>query len=232
MTTNTFGAQVPPRITAVSYSRMKTWAQCPAKANYKFVQKLKEPDSMYAARGTELHKMCEDYLNAGCEGQVPPALDKVGLLLVQLYDELESFDTELQISFDADWQVVDWFSPATKMRVVYDVLGKTSSTVGLVVDHKSGRVYDDHHEQLELYALTALIKDEELEEVDAYALYIDQGHISPRITVTRDDMDIIREKWEAKMETVMSDTVFAPSPNRSCRWCHFRRSNGGPCDHG
>jgi hypothetical protein len=43
-----------------------------------------------------------------------------------------------------------------------------------------------------------------------------------------------REKAEKDGDVYLSrnlenDDIFAPKPSYGCRWCHFRKSNGGPC---
>ena len=36
--------------------------------------------------------------------------------------------------------------------------------------------------------------------------------------------------WFAKASSaLLTDTLFAPRPGPYCRWCHFRKENGGPC---
>ena len=229
--TKTFGEMIPARISALSYSRIKTCQQCMFKAKCKFIDKLKEPDSPYAARGTKLHEFCATYLKTG--EHVPPALSKVGLLLHNLREECDELDTELQVAVDKDWKQVSWFGPTVFMRVIWDVRGrKDNGTTSIIVDHKSGKVYDDHPEQLELYALVDLCIDSSLDMAEGSCIYIDQGFRSPVITVTRDQIPELKEKWEGIASKIMSDTIFAPTPHRFCKWCHYRRSNGGPCDHG
>jgi len=32
-----------------------------------------------------------------------------------------------------------------------------------------------------------------------------------------------------KVMKIENDDIFAPNPSYACRWCHFRKNNGGPC---
>jgi RecB family exonuclease len=52
----------PKKITSWSFTRYNTYSQCPAKAKFKFIDKLKEPDSPQMQRGTDIHKLAENYV--------------------------------------------------------------------------------------------------------------------------------------------------------------------------
>ena len=64
-----FASKIVRKITSWSFSRWNVYEECPAKAKYKFIDKLKEPGSAAMDRGTALHKQCEDFLKKG--GRVP-----------------------------------------------------------------------------------------------------------------------------------------------------------------
>ena len=52
----------PKMITSWSFSRYSDYQQCPAKAKYKHVLRMKEPPNDAMARGTAIHTMAEDYI--------------------------------------------------------------------------------------------------------------------------------------------------------------------------
>jgi CRISPR/Cas system-associated exonuclease Cas4 (RecB family) len=107
----------------------------------------------------------------------------------------------------------------------------------VVTDWKTGKfraeINDDYIEQLELYALAALRLHPHLKEVRPRLVYIDVGLIFPAvdnpIVFTQADVPKLKKLWEKRTKPMMSDTTFAPRPNDKCKWCHFRKSSGGPC---
>jgi hypothetical protein len=47
-------------ITQWSYSRLKVFESCPKKAEYAFIQRIKEPGNKAMDRGKDIHKMRAD----------------------------------------------------------------------------------------------------------------------------------------------------------------------------
>lgn len=219
---------VAPRIMAWSYSRLKTWEQCPLKAKLKFVQRLKEPDSIYADRGTEIHKHADAFI----AGETPKdTLSKV----VKFYEPFlaataddKMVRTELQQGLTKDWKFTDWFGPTTWLRVIYDIHMKKGARVD-IRDTKTGKIYEDEHEdQRDLYA-TSAFADETVEEVHVGMIYVDQGTQSKLKVMTRTQFRERRAYWDDRAAPMLADDIFAPRPNDKCKWCHFRKTNGGPC---
>lgn len=214
-----------PKITAWSYSRLKAWETCPKQAYFKFIMKLKEPDSVYAARGTELHEMAEKYTK-GELADAPPPLQGT----IQWIDEFRHPDSlpEQQLSFDRGWKKVDWFSFKTYCRVIFDAF-LVQGPIAKVADYKSGKVYkEDHMDQMRLYALAAFKLNPEVEKVEAQVIYFDQDQ-RMKLEFTRDKEAKLQTYWEDRANKMLSDDIFPATPNPKCKWCHFRKSNGGPC---
>lgn len=215
---------VKPTIRAWSYSRMKTWEECPAKAKFKFIDRLQEPDSPYAARGTEIHSIIESYIKGELMG-VPPQIADV----IEYIDELRHADTqtEMQVSFNDKWEPVDWFSIHTYCRVIFDAARKDGDSV-IVVDHKTGKKYDEHTDQLRLYALAAFKLWPDTKKVYAQIIYVDHGE-RLRMEFDKSVEGQLQEYWDERAGKLRADDIFSPRPNSKCKWCHFRKSNGGPC---
>lgn len=212
-----------PMITAWSYSRLSSWEACPAKAKYKFLDKLPEPDSPAAARGGAIHTLAEKYIK-GEITELPPELVQVEEYL----EGLKGGDAELQLAFTKDWEPCSWFGPQVYCRVVFDVV-KRDGAKGTVVDHKTGKQrQEEHTDQLRLYALTAFLQWPELDEIEAQILYIDHGE-RLRMTFHRASIDELKTYWDNRAGKMMADTIFSPKPNPGCRWCAFSKSKGGPC---
>ena len=214
---------VKPTIQAWSYSRLSTWEECPAKAKYKFVNKLPEPDSPYAARGSDIHKMAEEYIT-GKVPELPVPLKEVGTYI----EELKGGHAELQLAFAVDWKPTSWFGPQVYCRVIFDAAVVTPPVV-VVADHKTGKKREEEHtDQLRLYGLAAMKQWPEATRVDAQVIYVDHGE-RLRMTFSKSVERELQEYWDERAGKMRADDIFPARPNPKCRWCHFRKSNGGPC---
>lgn len=224
------------RIIALSHSRIETHIDCPRKAKYKFIMRMKEPGSIAMDRGSEIHQQLDDYISRRIDEV--PVLKKAPKVeaFVNVLRNIPECMTEKQYAFDQNWQLVEWFSPDVYFRVVYDVvLYEPEQKTVLLVDHKTGKYYAKHQDQMREYAFCAFCIWPDVEEVSVRFLYLDldkvqHGHCEP---FRRDkDFDTLKGCVEARCARVRNDTVFPTRPGPKCNWCHFRRSNGGPCDHG
>jgi putative RecB family exonuclease len=212
-----------PMISAWSYSRLSTWEACPAKAKYKYLDKLPELDSIAASRGGAIHKLAEQWLKGEVE-DLPVELEKIEDFMGGLVGGL----AELQLAFDKDWKTCEWFGPQVYCRVVFDVI-KIDGSVGVVVDYKTGKQrHDEHTDQLRLYALAAFQQWPELEMLEAQILYIDHGN-KLAMKFMRSSLPTLKGYWDTRAGKMLADELFSPKPNPGCRWCPFSKSKGGPC---
>lgn len=235
----------PTKITSWSFSRYSTYKQCPFKAKLKFLEKLAEPGSPAMARGDAIHKEADAYVK-GLGRTVPKTLSAFtnefkGLRAAKKKDDA-SVIVEDTWAFRRDWSETTWNDwNGCWLRVKLDVAKIEKDTVE-VIDHKTGKFspqYNlaDYMEQLELYALAALTKFKDkigdAIRVKPKLWFIDQKIVHPeepdaRI-YTAEDREPLRKTWEARVKPMLSDTKFAPKPSNMCRFCHFRKENGGPC---
>ena len=211
-------------ITAWSYSRWKCYEECPLKARFKFVDKLQEPGSPAMDRGTAIHQLAQDYT----EG-------KVRLLPKELHPFKEDFRAlkkahalcELEWAFTSSWEPTTWFGIDAWLRVKTDVLVVEPATI-TVIDHKTGKKYDDHQGQLSLYALAGMILYPEVSAVNTQLWYLDQRDTLCQ-TYTIDALPKLKKEWIQKTKPMLKDKKFAPRPGSHCRWCYFRKEADGPC---
>jgi hypothetical protein len=97
-------------------------------------------------------------------------------------------------------------------------------------------VYDDHKQQRSLYALGGLqlVKLGRLAEGDkkskltAEHVYIDTQQTATE-QFTMKDLDPLKREWETRTKQMLEDTTYRATPGFHCRWCKYRKSNGGPC---
>jgi hypothetical protein len=98
-----------------------------------------------------------------------------------------------------------------------------------VVDHKTGKIKPQEHEiQSDLYALAGFVRFPNIAGIVSEFWYADHGELL-RITYTRDEFDSLNAEWAKRIKPMFADRKFLPRPNPLCRFCHFRRDNGGPC---
>jgi len=229
-------------LTAWSFSRYQTYQQCPAKLKYSAIMKLKEPQNEAMARGEMVHKLAERYVKGEIPAKTPPELAKFKDELVRLramYKKIsQSMTAEDQWSFRSDWSETTWNDwNGCWLRIKLDLAHHEDDETLIVTDWKTGKFREDKNaeylEQLELYALTALLLHEHIQKVKPRLIYLDLGVVYPLvdkpITYTRADIPRLKKVWEKRVAPMLSDTVFAPRPNNLCSWCHFRKDNGGPC---
>lgn len=221
------------KITAWSFSRYNCYVECPRKAKYKFVDRLQEPGSEAMDRGAKLHSEIEKYLRDG--GRQPACVKP----MKGDYQALRALKpaVELELAYDSGWNRVDWFAKNCWVRIKVDalvppVIDDEAPTVR-VIDHKSGKVkeHGEYDEQLELYGLAGLITYPTAVKSTGELFFIDHGVIvGAQDEFLRKDEKKLKKKWETRVKKMMTDTVFKPKPGNACRWCHFRKSNGGPCE--
>ena len=140
-------------------------------------------------------------------------------------------------AFTKDWFITtydDWSGCALRIKV--DV-AEHGGTVLKVYDWKTGKFReeknDEYVEQLELYALGALLMFPILTEVQTQLVCVEHGLTYPTqngyLTFTRADVPRLTKLWEKRTKAMLNDAKFAPRPSRDCAYCHFRKANGGPC---
>jgi len=235
-----------PRIEAWSYSRWNTYEQCPFKAKCLYIDKLPEPEAAPLVRGKKVHEDIEAWL-LGRVKDAPPEIEK----LKEQYEALKKQKPlcELELAFDKDWKPVDWFSKGAWCRIKIDALvpprlgvrGKNPKAY--IVDHKTGSVDKrtgrlkelkaaEYQPQLELYALGAFLKYETAQEAVTELYFVDAGETrgGEHVFFQHGRNDLIA-LWQQRVAPMLADEQFAVRPGDYCKFCHFRRGNGGPCPY-
>jgi hypothetical protein len=235
---------------ATTFSKLKSWSlsaykdykKCPRALAYKRILKIKEPDSPAMARGTFAHEVCERFVKKEITWDVAVAeARKAGdkalygekakpIDLTPFKDYLHAAQKRVVVvegewAFLESWDDGDWFRDAW-LRMKLDVGMKKKAGSYVVTDWKTGRIYDDHAEEEDLYVLAMFLKFPDAGEVTAEFGYLDQGVVKTSGTVyRREQMGEIADRWEKKVKPMMSDTTFPCKPNPFCAWCFFRSGN-------
>ena len=253
------------KFTSWSNSRWNDYAQCPARAHYKHIQKIPEPKSIPMERGIEVALLEEAFFKGEVKtlpiwkglgpvdydreaavykwnGNVAEAVKhglaisfRVAPLLKDAKKQKDLFFEE-NWGFDKDWKVVDYFDwNNCWLRIKVDFgWGNTTDIVHLR-DNKTGKYseYDveKYMEQLRLYAAGGAARFPHATEFHVQLIFTDLGQVYPEqpLVITRKEALALQKKFTKQVQPLFNDTRFDPTPNRGCRFCHFRKANGGPC---
>lgn len=235
------------QLTSWSYSRYSVYKQCPLKAKLSFIDKIAEPKNQAMQRGAQIHNLAEDYIK-GKIRTLPPELkhfkDEFKKLRAQYKKKISGMAVEDSWAFTRDWDETvynDWVG--CWVRIKLDCAHHEDDTTLRIRDWKTGKfrpeLNEEYVEQLELYALGALLLHEHIERVIPELDYLDEGVVYPpkgqELVYTRADIPRLKKLWEKRVKPMMSDKIFAPKANNLCKWCFYRKSNkacgGGQCKY-
>lgn len=235
------------QVTSWSFSRYSTYKQCPLKLKLSAIDRIREPGNEAMARGDAIHKLAEKYIKG--EGRtMPPELklfgDEIKKLRAQYKKKINGMVVEDNWSFTKDWDETQWDDWINCwLRIKLDCAHHEDDETLVITDWKTGKfraeMNEEYVEQLELYALAALLLHEHIQQVKPRLAYLDLGITYPEtdepLIFTRADIPKLKKLWEKRTKAMLSDTQFAPRPNDKCRWCFYRASNkavgGGQCKY-
>jgi RecB family exonuclease len=232
----TAASQAAQKITAWSFSRLNDYRKCPRFAYFKHVQRLKEPGNEAMERGGAIGEMAERFAQAkGAKARAcPPELAtfEEEFRALQRHKVLSEQDW----AFTSGWEPTGWFDRDAWCRVKVDafyMFKEAQEVCGKVIDYKTGKVREAHEEQIDLYALAAMLKFPEVVRLFVELWYLDQGVMvpaEPRV-YTRADIPALKKSWEKATAPMLRDTRFPEKTSKACTWCHYRKSNAGPCKY-
>lgn len=211
-----------------SYSRYGMHRQCPKKYKFAVIDNLPVPRLTEgpAFRGTGIHSMFEDYL-LGKISVLTPEFDYYTSFL----DDMRTYKflfPEIKMAFTTNWTPCKWDSKDAWFRCILDALIMEEGRATMY-DWKTGKEYPDHIGQREIYAVAINAIFPETEFIDCYHVYLDSKQTT-RSEFHKDQILAIRENWESKVQRMFDDQWYPANPSWLCRYCHFRRENGGPCE--
>jgi CRISPR/Cas system-associated exonuclease Cas4 (RecB family) len=219
------------KFTAWSYSRLSDYEACPRRAKFKHLDKLVEPAGPALERGGQIHKEAEAYVRRRVP-ELPKSLERFPAEFAALRAR-DDVETELQLAVTREWRPCDWFGADAWLRIVVDAThaGVAATEAGrVIIDYKTGKMYPDKVDQLDLYGLVALAYHAGVRRVDSALWYLDQGEIINRVLV-RAEAPAVRQRWEERVVALLADERFDPKPGNACRFCWFGqggRDKGGP----
>lgn len=230
------------KITAGSHSRLTVFESCKARANFAYVQFIKEPPRPLPPgktehandRGTRIHFAAEKFVQGGVE-LIPelqafaPEMHQLRTMYAQGLVSLEG-----EWAFDAKWEPVAWRSSNAWMRIKTDVIAFTSLTSAVVIDYKTGKRWGNevkHAEQAQLYQLGAFIRYPKLKKVRVELWYTDRDELHP-MEYRRDQGLRFAAGIEKRMLRMTEEEDFPPNPNaHTCRFCPYKPTELGGTGH-
>lgn len=221
-------------ITSASYSRLLDFESCRLKAYLKHVERIPDPRPSTAAdRGTDIHNRTELFVRG--EGPIPPEAAKhYSDELVSLRKHFEDGNVSLEgeWGFDQDWKICDW--KTGWFRVKADAVVRLNKKHAVVIDYKTGKRFGNeikHGEQLQLYALSVLLREPKVERITAELWYFDQNELAS-YEVTQETGLRCLKGFDNRARKMTSATTFPPNPNGySCKWCPYKPAELGGTGH-
>jgi CRISPR/Cas system-associated exonuclease Cas4 (RecB family) len=206
-----------------SHSSIKTYEDCPFKYKLTRIDKLQEPTGDAAQRGKDIHTTFENAIDL--QQKLGDAFTYWDDYIAELI--LKGAKSEVQFAITKDWSRTDFLAANAWLRGIYDVLWIDGSSAH-VLDWKTGKERD-YGDQLQLYATIIMSEHPEVDVVTTEICYIDANKRHNSDTFTRNDYTKLKQWVTWRIAKIESDDIFAPKPSNNCRWCHFRKNNGGPC---
>ncbi len=211
---------------AHSYSGLKQYETCPASYKFSRIDKLPNPSGPAAERGVMLHTALEKAL-LGDDTPLPDDIKHVWPTILEL--RAVKAQPERKFAITRDWQPCDFKDSNAWFRGIIDVYVKNLPRV-MLSDWKSGKVRE-YGDQLTVYSTIIFTFEPAAEEIKPLIHFVDQKkkpHVDYPV-IARAEYDELKSSLERRVIRIEEDKIFAPNPNWGCRYCHFRKDNGGPC---
>jgi len=207
-----------------SYSRWGTYKGCPRKFKLAYRDRIARPPPGGAAeRGLRVHASIEDFLN-GESSFLDEAVDKKQYL--PYFSDLKDRGAipEAKFSFNDQWDPCGWEDEECYFRGLWDIHLAEDDQLN-VWELKTGKQYDDHVFQRDLYGPAALLQYPQYETVTVTNVYLDQGFNTGGIYEKKNIVEYL-DTWDKRIQRIESDELFIPAPSYACRWCPYSRHNG------
>lgn len=208
-----------------SLSSLGTYEKCGLKYRFRYVEKIPEQRSTQANRGVDNHAIVEGYLN----GNISDLPDNLSFYKAFL-EGLKQYEIypEHRISLTRQWTPTTWGAENAWFRGILD-LKLRKGDEAIVYDWKTGKIYPDHDDQKSIYSLATFSENPSLLRVRAVHVYFDLNKNREQ-TFDRGEVHQLRKHWEDRVAKLEQDPQYIANPGFHCRYCSYRRENGGPCN--
>lgn len=209
---------------AWSFSALSVFRTCRKKFYHlKVAKDVKDGDSEAAFEGKVKHQALYDYV---FEGKALPVnmrpFQKTADAYKKRGGQCDTFQGELKLCLDADFDPVEWFAKTAWVRAILDLL-LVKGNVAMLVDWKTGKRKDDF-DQLELAAAILSRYMPEIEEFHLVFEWLqDGGRSSPEYgPLKKPDMKKVWLKFLPdvnEIELARKTTDFPATESGLCGWC-------------
>jgi RecB family exonuclease len=225
---------------AWSYSRLKSFEECPLQCYWKNYapkgERLKFEQNQYTRRGSQLHKQLEIAVQKFVPSRelrwdgLDPAVVSTLSLLHPLINKADAIHPELQLAFSSAWTPSDWYATNgdTWLRVIMDLV-LIYGDKAFIPDYKTGKVREDNVDQLEVTALAAFKYFPRLNHITTAFLWMDHKKKTIR-KYTRDMVESLDHKYRERaglIDIVAKSGDWQAKPNFGCRWCQVDKTKCG-----
>ena len=224
----------PVTLGSWSFSKRLIFEQCAYRAKLQWLDKIPDLQPKTAAdRGTQIHQEAEDYVTGKAGFTHNLRFFKEDFDALAAHYRAGRVVCEEEWGFDRDWRVTDW--KRAWLRLKCDSVCFLDASHLVVIDHKTGKRFGNevkHARQLQLYALCALIRYSEIEQVTCELWYLDQNELAA-FTMHRRQIGKYLKIFDREGREVTDTTEFKPNPNViTCRYCPYDPSKQGECRFG
>jgi CRISPR/Cas system-associated exonuclease Cas4 (RecB family) len=217
-----------------SFSRLMVYEQCPYRFKLQFIDRVPDEQPKTAAdRGTAIHQEAEDYVTGKGEFTGNLRHFKPDFLALKTHYDAGRVTVEEEWAFDRDWKVAEWRTGWLRLKC--DAVLHLNKQHVAVIDHKTGKRFGNeikHARQLQLYALTSLLRYEAVDQVTCELWYLDQNELSSFV-MHRKQLGKYLKMFDREGRAVTEAKTYPPRPNiESCKYCPYHADRQGNCEHG
>lgn len=211
---------------AMSFSRLNTFEQCPAKFDYLYVSKVvKDEMNEASAYGDRVHKALQAYGEGKLQAEKmtleqKQIIERWGGIVDKLLSATKGrvmFEHRMTIDFDKE--KVDWFAKDAYIRAIADLLIIDGDTA-YCFDYKTGKESDDDT-QLKMFAGVVMFVFPQVQRVKTAYIWLKTNKITTAIY----DRVMAMKAWDT-IETRINDVYdtvelgfFVTRPSGLCGWC-------------
>ena len=223
-----------PAQKAWSYSAVSSHSRCPLSVRFRKIDRYTEPKSEAMERGSRIHADLAHYIGSGDFPE--DSMADAYAAWIPTLDALraQGATPEHQLAFTKEWAMTEWFGSGAWLRVIFDAIAFDPVTQRVTVyEHKTGKSYPEHAQQMRLYCLAALRMFPQAHDARCVIHYIDKGpDRCPELVLQRSVLDDLTKEFLDFSQELLNDTIYPARPGPYCNWCAFKKSAGGPCAYG
>lgn len=219
---------------AASFSRVQTYKKCPASYEWQYVlgNRPEYSPGPAAQRGTRIHNSIEQ---AFLLNDVHKLDDEIPAKIIPVLMEHHGRDDcecrpEMPFAFTSEWEPTEFDAKDAYVRGLMDNVFIYSNKL-IIHEYKTGKEYDEHADQKQLYAMAGMLLWPEIDNVKVVGVYIDQQKVVPT-TYNRAHLPSMQFMWKRQIDKLHLP-IYPARPGMHCRWCPKSSKHGdGPCPLG